>query len=171
MRLAELDGRRGICRGRIAIVNAKQQDEDNLTDEHEAKEEREASHRIVAAPLESPMIDLIDRLRPPHRRRVTTKSAATSGSSPNRSLKRKAHIGAEHHEGRMGDIGDVEQAERNGRAGGHASIESAEQNPGDDGVCEEIEGEHGRCRPVGSPRRAMMPGRGDRVTGAPSRTA
>jgi hypothetical protein len=61
----------------------------------------------------------------------------------------------------MGDVGDVEQAEGDGRAGGDAGVKSAEQKPGHDRVRKEIKGEHGRRLPgqerrgsSGPPRRS-----------------
>ncbi len=46
-------------------------------------------------------------------------------------------IGADDREGRMRDVDDIEQAERNGGAHAERRVEAAEQQPGDHGVDEE----------------------------------
>ena len=49
-------------------------------------------------------------------------------------------VGAEDDEGRMGDIDDVEHAERDRYADGDRGVKAAKQQPGHQGVAEEIEG-------------------------------
>ena len=126
---------------RVAEVGAKNEDEDDLADEHQAEKEGEAAHRVVAAPLEGAMVDLIDD--PAHaiedRREDDRREHRVELEAR---VEHEGAIGAEHHEGRMGDIGDVEKAERNRRARGHARVEAAEQQPRHDGVGKEIEREH-----------------------------
>jgi hypothetical protein len=52
-------------------------------------------------------------------------------------------ISAEHHEGGMRDICDIEQAKGDRGAGGDAGVESSEQEPGDDRVGKKAKVKHG----------------------------
>ena len=48
----------------------------------------------------------------------------------------------------MRDVDDVEQPEGDGHAEADRRVEAAEEDPGDDGVCEEIEAHHGSAEPA-----------------------
>ena len=49
-------------------------------------------------------------------------------------------VGAEDDEGRMRDVDDVEDAERDRHADRHGGVEAAEQQPGDDGIDQQVPG-------------------------------
>ena len=53
-------------------------------------------------------------------------------------------VGAQDDKRRMGDVDHVQPAESDGQAQTDGGIESAQQNPGDDGVRQQIESEHRR---------------------------
>ena len=60
------------------------------------------------------------------------------GSMPSALVDDVGDVGAEDDEGRMRDIDDVENAERDRDADGDGGIEAAEQKPGDQGIDQEI---------------------------------
>ncbi len=157
------------ARGRVAVVDAECQDQHDLADEHQAEEEGEAAHRIVPAPLESPVIDLIDR-RARHIEDGDDNQRGEKRIKPEAFAQEKGAIGAEHDERRMGDVGDVEETERNGRAGRHACVKAAEQQAGHDRVRQEIEREHGRCLRLRTAAAGKLAA-ASALTGAPFQTA
>ena len=61
------------------------------------------------------------------------------GSMPRLALDDIGDVGAEEDEGRMRDVDDVEHAERDRDAGGDGGVETAEQQPGDDRIDQEID--------------------------------
>ena len=58
---AEMEARADIDGVDETVIDAEDQDESDLGDEQDAEEEGEAAQRLVAAPLEGQVIDLIDR--------------------------------------------------------------------------------------------------------------
>ena len=58
---ADAPGRPDIRRLHVAVVDAEHQDQRHLGDEQQAEEEGETAQRLLPAPLEGDVVDLIDR--------------------------------------------------------------------------------------------------------------
>ncbi len=63
----------------------------------------------------------------------------TIGSIPKAAVEHIGRVGAQQDEGGLGDVGDVEHAERDRDADADRRIEAAEQDAGDDRVDQQIE--------------------------------
>ncbi len=104
------------------------QDDQHLDDERDAEEERDAAHAgIAAAPLKSLVIQAVgDKTEAEQQRRD---QQPCQQWVDRKVLVEEIHrIGRHHQKGRMGDVGNVEQAERDGQPKADGRIEAAEQH-------------------------------------------
>ena len=134
---AELPGRPDIGRLHVAVVDAEHQDQRDLGDEQQAEEEREAAQRVLPAPLERLVVDLVDQ----RAERIEDRQhddARQDRIDAQPRVDDVGDVGAEDDEARMRDVDDVEDAERDRNADGHGRIERAEQQARDQRVDEQV---------------------------------
>jgi hypothetical protein len=133
-----MPSRTDIPRLDVTVVDAEIEDQADLGDEQEAEEEGEAAQRFLAAFLERDIVDLVDG----GAERVERRSQDDAGENridAERGIDEIGGIGAENDEGRVGDVDNVENAERQRYAGRDRRVEAADQDAGDDGVDQKIE--------------------------------
>ena len=126
--IADPPGLADIGRGDRALVDAELQDDQHFDDERDAEEERDAAHAGVAAALfECLVIQAIGgeteqeqerRDQQPRQQRV----------DPVMFVEDEHGVGRQHQKRRMRDVGNVEQAERDGQPEADGRIEAAEQH-------------------------------------------
>jgi len=120
-----------------AIVDAEAHDQPDLGNEQDAEEEGQAAYRLVAPPLESLIVNLVGR----HAEQVEGRQQDHGRQDRVDAEHRVADIGdvgAKQDDGRVGDVHDVEHAECDRHADRYRRIEAAEQQPGNDGVDQQI---------------------------------
>jgi hypothetical protein len=125
----------------VAVIHAEHQDQHHLGDEEQAEEEGEAAQRLLAPLLEREIEHLIDRLAQQIERRQHD-DGREDRVEPERGVDDVGDVGADDDEGGVRDVDHVEHAERDGDADRHRGVETAEQQPGDDGVEQQVRG-HG----------------------------
>ncbi len=141
----DLDGADLIGRGEIrqvdqAVVDAEGQHQADLDDEHDAEEEGQPLQGIVAPPFEEMVVDPVEQ--PPEQeaayreQRRRQERVDAEGVDAEEGQER-----AEHDEGGMGDIDDVQHAEGDGHAERHGGIEAAEHDPGGHCVQQQVPAE------------------------------
>ena len=127
-----------------AVVDAVDQDQQHLDDEHDAEKERQPRQRLLAGALEGEEIDPVqqhaddeEQRRPEHadQHRVEAEAAVQDVGD----------VRADDDERRVRDVDDVELAEDDRQPERHGGVEAAEQDPRDDGVREKICGKHRRA--------------------------
>src|SRR5262249_56729823 len=105
-------------------------------DAQETEEDGEAAQRLLSAPFERDVIDLIDRGAERVERRQDD-DAGEDGIEAEVGIDDVSDVGAEDDEGRVSDVDDVENAEGDRDAGGDGGVEAAQHEAGDDRVDEE----------------------------------
>ena len=136
--IAEMDARPDIARRHRSVVDTEAENERDFADEQQAEEKSDAAEALLAAPLERPVIDLVDR----GAEREEDRQGDDAGHDRVDTERGVGDIGderAEDDEGRMRQIGDVEHAKRDRDADTHRGVETAQQQPGDDGVDQQLE--------------------------------
>jgi hypothetical protein len=104
---------RKICR--LAIKTRETRHGTKIRKEQQAEKEREPAQRFLAAFLERDVIDLIDP-GSQHIKNRHHRDSSQDRIDPERRIGDVRNIGAENDEGRMGDVDDIQNAERQGHA-------------------------------------------------------
>ena len=142
---AELDRLADVRRLHEPVVDAELQAEADLDDEEEAEEEDEPAQRLLAAPLEAPVVDAIDG-GPQQVEDRGEEEAGEDGVEAEGAVHHVGGVGAEDEKGGLGDVGDVEEAEDERHAEAHRGIEAAEQQAGDHRVRQQVPGDQRAAR-------------------------
>ena len=135
--IAKAQGAIDVVRLHVTVIDAEHENEQHLGDEEQAEEESEAAQRFLSALLERHVIDLIDG----GAERVEGRQHQDRGQDridAEALVHDIGDVGAEDDEGRMRDVDDVENAERDRDADRDGGIESAEQNAGDQRIDQEV---------------------------------
>src|SRR5207248_3237009 len=135
---AEVPARPDIEGLDVAVIDAEDQDQHHLGDEEQAEKERETAQRLLSAPLERLVIDLIDAGTEQVERRQHD-DAGHDRVDAEAGIDDIGDVGAEDDEGGMRDIDDVEDAERDRHADGDGGVEAAQQNAGDQRIDQQVE--------------------------------
>ena len=109
--IADVPGWADIGRFDVAIINAEIEHQRHLGDEKKPEEKRQAAHRFLAAFFERNVINLIDA----GTQRIECRCGDNRGEDriePEGGVDDVGDVGAEDNERRMGDVDDVENAER-----------------------------------------------------------
>jgi hypothetical protein len=130
-----------IARLDVAVIDPEHQDQAHLGDEQDAEEEGNAAQRILPALLERQVVDLVDhgaqRIEGGQR-----DDARQDRVEAEPGAEEIGDVGAEDDEGGVGDVDDVENAERNRHPHRHRGIEAAEQQSGRHRIEQQVERKH-----------------------------
>jgi hypothetical protein len=113
--------------------------ERDFSDEKQAEEEGQPAQGFLAAFFERHVIDLINA-GAEHVERRRRDDRGENRIDAQRRVDDIGDVGAENDEGGMRDVDDVENAERQRYARRDGGIEAADQDAGNDGIDEQIEG-------------------------------
>ena len=144
-----MQGRADIGRFHVAVIDAEIEHQCHFGDEQKAEEERQPAQRFLPALFERHVVDLVDA----GAERVKGRQHDDAGEDRIEAEIVVHHVGgvrAENDEGRMRDVDDVEDAERQRDARGHRRVKTADQNARDDGIHQEIERKDHYCVPTPS---------------------
>ena len=126
--VADPPGLTDIGRSHRALIHPELQDDQHLDDERDAEEERDAANAgVTAALFECFVVQAIGHEteheehrcdQPPRQQRI----------DPVLVVEEEHRVGRQHQEGRMRDMRDVKQAERDGQSETDRCVEAAEQH-------------------------------------------
>ena len=116
-----------------AVIDAEDQHQCNFGDEQDAEEERESAQRFLAAFFEAHVIDAVEQ-NPKRKKKRRHDERNDDRVDAHPAVDDIGDVRTEDDERRVGDVDDVEHPERDRDADAQGRVETAEQQPGDDGV-------------------------------------
>ncbi len=137
--ITEVQARPDVARLDITIVDAEDEDEHHLGHEQQAEKKGEAAQKFLAPLFKRQVIDLVDKSAEQIEHRQHH-NADYDGVDAERDIDDVGDVGPENDERRMRDVDNVEHAEGNRDTGRDGGVKAAEQEPRDNGIHQEIEG-------------------------------
>ena len=139
--VAQLQAAADVARLDAALVHAETQDQPDLDDEREPEEECQPAHPGVgAAPLEGLVVEAVDQ----HAQHEEGRHQQHTGQDriDAGACQQIGAVGAQHQQGGMRHVGNVEQPEGHRQPQADRGIEASEQHPEEHRLEQEVEREH-----------------------------
>ena len=140
--VAEPPGAADIGRGDRTLVDAELQDDQHFDDEGDAEEEGDAAHAGVAAALLERLVVEAVGDEPEQEEQRRDQEPGQQRVDLIAIVEQEHTVGRQHQEGRMRDVGNVEQAERHRQADADGRIEAAEQHAEHDRTEQQVKRKH-----------------------------